>query len=81
MVRMNFIFSFISSSNLNLLPKKLVKRNIKKRWPYYFASAAVERVKLVALKIVFASTNDIPHYHVGRPLEGSLKGSSVFKSP
>ena len=34
MVRMNFIFMFISSSDTNLLRKKSVKQKIKKRWPY-----------------------------------------------
>ena len=33
MVRMNFIFIFISSSDTNLLRKKSVKHKIKKRWP------------------------------------------------
>ena len=33
MVRMNFIFIFISSSDPNLLQKKSVKQKIKKRWP------------------------------------------------
>ena len=34
MVRMNFIFIFISSSDTNLLRKKSVKQKIKRRWPY-----------------------------------------------
>ena len=34
MVRMNFIFIFISSSDTNLLQKKSVKQKIKKQWPY-----------------------------------------------
>ena len=33
MVRMNFIFIFISSSDPNLLGKKSVKQKIKKQWP------------------------------------------------
>ena len=33
MVRMNFIFIFISSSDTNLLRKKSVKQEIKKPWP------------------------------------------------
>ena len=34
MVRMNFIFIFISSSDPNLLRKKTVKQKIKKQWPH-----------------------------------------------
>ena len=34
MVRMNFIFIFMSSSDTNLLQKKSVKQKIKKQWPY-----------------------------------------------
>ena len=34
MVRMNFIFIFISTSELNLLRKKLVEQKIKNPWPY-----------------------------------------------
>ena len=44
MVRMNFIFIFISSSDTNLFRKKSVKQKIKKRWPYLVS--AIEKAVL-----------------------------------
>ena len=45
MVRMNFIFIFISSSDTNLLRKKSVKQKIKKLWPYFVCFTCEERKK------------------------------------
>ena len=60
---MNFIFIFISSSDINLLKKKSVKQKIKKQWPkLYFMDATVYNFKMRNFSFNCVTMMDIVMY-------------------